>query len=102
METNDEVRNVARKVYTCATCGKTFNETEMFHSNGVVTKYCTSCVMAKRKANKAKRKAQKEEELNPCSNPALKDFTARDLILELRARGYKGKLYYVVTKEVVI
>ena len=37
----------------------------------------------------------------PC-NERLKDFESRELILELRARGYKGKLSKTITKEVVI
>ena len=32
----------------------------------------------------------------------FKDITSRDLILELRARGYKGKLQKVTVDEVVI
>ena len=32
----------------------------------------------------------------------FKDITSRDLILELRARGYKGKLQKVTIDEVVI
>lgn len=28
-------------------------------------------------------------------NPKLSDFTSRDLIMELRSRGYRGELNYV-------
>lgn len=36
------------------------------------------------------------------TNPKFKDVTSRELVLELRARGYRGKLTKTVTKDLVI
>lgn len=35
-------------------------------------------------------------------NEKLKDITSRELILELRARGYRGKLTKTIIKDIVI
>jgi superfamily II helicase len=50
---------------------------------------CKACVTAYHKTLKRKTKAG--------SNPALADFTPRELIEELRTRGYKGTLEYTKT-----
>lgn len=36
----------------------------------------------------------------PCPNPRLAEFQPRELIDELRARNYKGKLY--ITREIIV
>lgn len=82
---------------TCKECGKLltldhFRLTPLSadgHAN-----ICKECAKRKRQ--------QKKDEFVPTpsggGNPALKDFTPRELIEELRSRGYSGKL--TITREI--
>lgn len=55
-------------------------------------KTCIACKAAK-KANRA---------INVGGNPKLRDFTSRELIEELRIRGYKGTLFYTKRYEITV
>lgn len=57
---------------------------------------CKSCANARQKASYHARKITHKGG----GNPALADFTPRELIEELRARDYKGVLEY--TKKIVL
>lgn len=54
---------------------------------------CKCCVNARQKANYHARKITPKGG----GNPALADFTPRELIEELRTRGYKGTLEFTKT-----
>lgn len=79
----------------CACCGQELPTTEFYvsnkHKDGLQS-YCKICIKAKNKQNSNKSIRG--------GNELLKDFTPRQLIEELKARGYKGKLYY--TNEIVL
>lgn len=47
---------------------------------------CKSCCAKKKELKSVKAMG---------GNPALKDFKSRELLEELKVRGYKGKLYFV-------
>lgn len=83
----------------CKVCGvelpiSEFKKTPM-SPNGIST--CNKCCARKSTESRRDRKdsASKGE-----GNSELSRFTARELIEELRSRGYKGKLYF--TKEITI
>lgn len=81
----------------CKVCGQELPLSEFkktaFASNGIST--CNKCCA--RKAQE-KREQKKIENAMGGGNNELARFTPRELIEELRARGYKGKLY--VTREI--
>lgn len=83
----------------CKVCGvelpiSEFRKTPMA-PNGVNT--CTKCSERKRLES---RERKSRENASGGGNGELARFTARELIDELRSRGYKGKLYF--TKEITI
>lgn len=49
--------------------------------------------------NERRKNLRRNNKLNSGCNPELEKFTPRELIQELRARGYRGKLEYVQTIE---
>lgn len=81
---------------TCIQCGRELPE-EMFWKNssfsGGLMSRCKDC------ENERRRNMRKSNKLSKGCNPELEKFTPRELIQELKARGYKGKLEYVQTIE---
>ena len=70
----------------CKCCGKELPITEFNHYRPhSYHRICKSC-----------------QENNIPKNDKFKDITSRELILELRARGYRGKLTKIITKDIVI
>jgi hypothetical protein len=70
----------------CKCCGKELPITEFNHYTKTSYRWiCKSC-----------------QENNISENDKFKDITSRELILELRARGYRGKLTKTITKDIVI
>ena len=86
MENNSQTTKPVEETRKCRVCGKVLpiSKFDRFGKRG----YHTTC-----KACEGKEYGTDER---------FKDITSRDLILELRARGYKGKLQKVTVDEVVI
>lgn len=76
----------------CKVCGQELPLSEFkkspFATNGIAT--CKKCVSEKIKKTKLFKKT---------TNSELAKFTPRELIEELKSRGYKGKLYVTRTIE---
>ena len=73
---------------------------EEFYSNGQgLTSCCKEChtkrMVEGRKRNKEIK--QKLSEINDVNKYRLADFTPRELMEELKRRGYRGKLEYIET-----
>lgn len=86
MDTNNDKVILPVSIRTCKCCGKDLPITEFnFYRKGKYRWICKSC----------------EKDDIP-KNEKLKDITSRDLVLELRARGYRGKLTKTITKDLVI
>lgn len=82
---NSETSTPVKEMRKCAQCGAVL-PVSYFSSYGKRIKtICKSC-----------------EGLDVPCDDRLKDFESRELILELRARGYKGELTKTITKKVVI
>ena len=86
MENNSPTTTPVEDTRKCRVCGKILpvSKFERYNKRG----YHTA-----RKACEDKEYSQDEK---------LKGFTSRELILELRARGYRGKLQKVTVDEIVI
>lgn len=86
MDNNNPTTIPIAETRKCRICGKVLpiSKFEIFGKRG----YHTAC-----KACEGKDYGTDER---------FKDITSRDLILELRARGYKGKLQKVTIDEIVI
>ena len=74
-----------KETKVCARCGKTLPVSEFRKYAAGYRKICIHC----------------ERDESGVSEK-FKDFSARELIEELRNRGYKGKLTYVKVEEVII
>lgn len=77
----------------CGKCGRDLPESEFYRkekSPDGLQSYCKTCQSLSSRGIKK----------NGGGNPDLPNFTPRQLIEELRARGYKGKLIY--TKEITV
>lgn len=78
----------------CPRCGTEKPTSEFYASataaDGLQT-YCKACKKEMNKQNAVARRIKAREGLNP----ALADFQPRELIAELRARGYYGELKFV-------
>lgn len=79
----------------CKVCGKELPLSEFrrspFTTNHIAT--CNKCVSEKIKKTKL------FKETTGSTNSELAKFTPRELIEELKSRGYKGKLYVTRTIE---
>jgi len=86
----------------CKCCGR-----ELSISNFKATRWggrvsvCTECATNKLRENKRKKRVEQSQELEDAivKNRQLRlaDFTSRELMTELKRRGYEGKITYVET-----
>jgi len=77
---------------TCKECGRVLPETAFKATRwGGRASVCTACATAKRKSNST---AKHEMDVNEAKAMRLRDFTPRELMQELAARGYVGTLEY--------
>ena len=86
MDANNEQLIIPTQIRKCKCCVKKLPISEFNHYRPNNYRWiCKSC-----------------QENNIPKNDKFKDVTSRELILELRARGYRGKLTKTITKDIVI
>ena len=81
-------------VKECSRCHRTLPVTEFYKKSGTsdgLQCYCKECTGEINKASRRNKKAFGG------GNPELARFTPRQLMTELKARGYTGELKYVQT-----
>ena len=86
MDVNNNNIILPTQIRKCKCCGKELPITEFYHYTK--TNYRLIC-------------KQCQESNNP-KDDRFNGISSRELILELRARGYRGKLTKTITKDVVI
>lgn len=82
-------------VKECSHCHRTLPVTEFYKKSGTpdgLQCYCKECIGEINKASRRNKKA-----FGGRGNPELSRFTPRQLMAELKARGYTGELKYVQT-----
>lgn len=86
-----------QKMKKCAHCGRTLPQTSFYKnkkSSDGLQSYCKECAKASSRKTYQKSHVGAGKSL-PFKDPRLSGFTPRDLMRELKARGYTGKLQYV-------
>lgn len=112
-----EVRRTEEGFYICDRCGGYFEENEMTRGRYGIIGICKKCTGEAHKEGAKNRKkkldAQKQElldlrieiaelkrQLADKNKNILAHVTPREMMLELKNRGYEGNLYYVCRKEI--
>lgn len=86
----------------CKHCGKEL-PIESFSRNGMgYTNVCKECnhnrrSEARKRYVASKNKPSAEEQVEQAKHMRLKDFSPRDLMAELKRRGYEFKMTYTIT-----
>lgn len=86
----------------CKVCGRELSINE-FAKNGMgITHVCKECVTNRKRSKREENKQLKQQvqDAVKARSLRLKDFTPRELMQELKERGYDGKLKYVRVEEV--
>lgn len=81
----------------CTKCGRILPISEFQLNNKTPYGLTHICKKLLSKRQKEKKTSNSMKGGNENSNPLLKDFTPRELIQELRIRGYKGELTFIQT-----
>ena len=84
------METITEKTRTCKHCGRTMTEENFMRNAFGYYDVCKECHITKMN------KAMKQPKIDP-KKMRLNDFTPRELIEELRRRGYTGTLKYVET-----
>jgi len=112
-----EVRRTEEGFYICDRCGGYFEEDEMTRGRyGIIgiCKTCTGKAHSEGAKNRKKKQENMQQELQELrieiadlkrqlaekNKNVLENITPREMLLELKRRGYEGKLEYVSRKTV--
>lgn len=88
----------------CKCCGKELPVTEFRTTGKGMMKTCISCFKqhcseaAKKAINEKSELNKVKQDLEIANTKRLQDFTPRDLLAELKRRGYKWEDMYVIQK----
>ena len=86
---------------TCKCCGRTLDISNFKKGRWGYTSICNECETRHRREKRQQRiseRKQKVEDVRAENRQlCLSDFTPRELMAELKRRGYEGKLTYIET-----
>ncbi len=91
----------------CSCCGQEKDITSFKRDRfGRYSNVCRECATNKRletlKRNKERFEAQTKQEVEEARKLRLQDFTPRELLLELKRRGYDGTFTYTETRSMTL
>ena len=81
----------------CAHCHRTLPVTEYYKKKGTADGLQCYCKQCQKEINNVFKRKKDFKKVGGEGNPELTRFTPRQLMLELKARGYTGELKYVQT-----
>lgn len=86
----------------CKVCGRELPSDEFVKNAWGVTNVCKECHSQKVKEGVEKRKKLKQQAVDAVNARSLRlqDFSPRELMEELKRRGYDGKLKFVRVEEI--
>jgi Zn ribbon nucleic-acid-binding protein len=96
METTTMIETANVELRKCIKCGRELPLDQFYKDKRMISGLKSVCKECTNEYNRIRHVAKREEK----ESTPLSKFTPRELIEELRRRGYKGKLQYVY--EVVI
>ena len=101
METKNE--KITDKM-VCKCCGRELPISEFSMAGYGHHKTCKECEIKKRKQSKVKKSEVEDlqRQLEEARTARLNNFTPRELMLELKRRGYEGELTYTETRTINI
>lgn len=86
------MENMTNQTKTCTKCGRTMTLSNFYQrGNGKYYSYCKDC--AKEMCKKSRLRIDISKPIADAVENPLRKFTPRELMCELKRRGYTGKLY---------
>lgn len=101
---NQKLKTTPPDTQVCKCCGRELPIENFANANFGRRKTCNECMAQKIREGRKKRSelAELQKQISEARGLRLKDFQPRELMIELKNRGYEGKLVYTQRYEIDI